>query len=44
VKRAQFEIRYPLTKLTPLPPGAALPSPYNFERVKNAGKKKPVQP
>ena len=44
VKRAQFEVRYPLTRLTPLPPGASLPSPYNFDRVKKAGKKKPIQP
>jgi hypothetical protein len=44
VKRSQFEIRYPLTKLIPLPAGAPLPSPYNFERVKKAGKKKPIQP
>ncbi|HUF00540.1 MAG TPA: hypothetical protein VMN99_14875 [Anaerolineales bacterium] len=34
VKRAQFEVRYPLSKLIELPPGAPIPSPYNFERVK----------
>lgn len=34
VKRAQFEVGYPLSKLTPLPTGEPIPSPYKFERVK----------
>jgi hypothetical protein len=42
VKRGQVEVRYPLSKLIELPPGAEIPSPYNFERVKK--KKKPIEP
>jgi len=34
VKRSQFEVRYPLSRLTPVPAGAPFPSPYQFERVK----------
>jgi hypothetical protein len=34
VKRAQVVVRYPLSKLIALPPGAPTPSPYKFERVK----------
>ncbi len=44
VKRAQFEVRYPLSKLIQLLPGAEIPSPYNFEREKKQRKKKPIQP
>jgi hypothetical protein len=34
VKKANVEVRYPLSRLIPLPPGAPIPSPYKFERVK----------
>ena len=34
VKRAKFEVRYPLSNLIELPAGAPIPSPYKFERVK----------